>query len=481
MSLAVRVFHHRGGLRIEIEGNAVSGGLLELSWDEVEELFDERGARLAVVGFGYIGAVIGAVFADRGWHVTGIDVRPEVVGEINQGVTRVREPGLDEIVARVVASGHLRATTDYDAVAQSDIVIVTVGTPLGEGLDPIVDDIEAAAKGVAAFLQPGQLVVLKSTVPPNTTTGLVQPILETSGLKAGVDFGLAFCPERLAEGRAVRDLTAIPVVVGAEDERTADLCTRFWRAGLGVESVVVDSPQVAELTKLADNLWIDLNIALANELAKICDKLGSNVTQVIDAANTLPKVNYNVNILMPSMGVGGYCLTKDPWFVHHLGAGLGLEMLTPQTSRKVNDTMPGYTFDLLREQLDKVGKTLATSHVAVLGIAFKNNTGDCRLTPTRDVVRLLEESGCALSVHDPWVSPEEAVTVTAVPLTPTIDDAVEGADAVMFLTGHRQFRDYPLSRLAELTAADCVFIDGRNAFDRSEVEAAGLRYKGIGR
>jgi UDP-N-acetyl-D-mannosaminuronic acid dehydrogenase len=156
-------------------------------------------------------------------------------------------------------------------------------------------------------------------------------------------------------------------------------------------------------------------------------------------------------------------------------------MLTPQTSRKVNDTMPGYTFDLLREQLDKVGKTLATSHVAVLGIAFKNKTGDCSLTPTRDVVRLLEESGCALSVHDPWVSPEEAVTVTAVPLTPTIDDAVEGADAVMFLTGHRQFRDYPLSRLAELTAADCVFIDGRNAFDRSEVEAAGLRYKGIGR
>jgi UDP-N-acetyl-D-mannosaminuronic acid dehydrogenase len=290
--------------------------------------------------------------------VTGIDVRPGLVAEINDGRTRVREPGLDDLVAQTVKAGRLTATTDFSAVADQDVVIVTVGTPLGQDFEPVVDDIEAAAKGVAAFLAPGQLVILKSTVPPNTTTGIVQPILETSGLRAGVDFGLAFCPERLAEGRAVRDLTSIPVVVGAVDERSADACRLLWREALGVESVLVDSPREAELTKLADNLWIDLNIALANELAKICDKLGSNVTQVIDAANTLPKVNYNVNILMPSMGVGGYCLTKDPWFVHHLGEQLGLDMLTPQTSRAVNDTMPDYTCELLREQLALVGKEL---------------------------------------------------------------------------------------------------------------------------
>ena len=455
--------------------------MLALSEKELEVLFTEKRARLAVVGFGYIGTVIGAVLADRGWQVTGVDVRPEVVAEVNRGVTRVREPQHAEIVERVVASGGLRATTSFDVIADCDVVIVTVGTPLGEDLDPVVDDIEAAAKGVAAFLEPGQLVVLKSTVPPNTTTGIVQPILETSGLRAGVDFGLAFCPERLAEGRAVRDLTSIPVVVGAVDQRSADACRLLWHETLGVESVVVDSPQEAELTKLADNLWIDLNIALANELAKICDKLGSNVTQVIDAANTLPKVNYNVNILMPSMGVGGYCLTKDPWFVHHLGEQLGLDMLTPQTSRAVNDTMPAYTCELLREQLALVGKELKDARVAVLGIAFKNNTGDCRLTPTRDVVRMLEESGCSLLVHDPWVSAEEALTVTAVPLTESLDDAIRGADAVVYLTGHQQFRDFPMARVAELTSEDCIVLDGRNAFERSDVEAAGLRYKGIGR
>ncbi|NYG07364.1 UDP-N-acetyl-D-mannosaminuronic acid dehydrogenase [Phycicoccus badiiscoriae] len=456
-------------------------GMLDLPADELDALFARREARVAVVGFGYIGVVIGAVLADRGWQVTGIDVRPEVVGEITRGTTRVREPGLDDLVARNVGAGRLTATTDFAAVAQQDVVIVTVGTPLGQDYEPVVDDIEAAAKGVAAFLTRGQLVVLKSTVPPNTTTGLVQPILETSGLRAGVDFGLAFCPERLAEGRAVRDLTSIPVVVGGVDARSADVCQRLWREALGVESVVVDSPREAELTKLADNLWIDLNIALANELAKICDKLGSNVTQVIDAANTLPKVNYNVNILMPSMGVGGYCLTKDPWFVHHLGEQLGLDMLTPQTSRAVNDTMPAYTCELLREQLALGGKELKDSRVAVLGIAFKNNTGDCRLTPTRDVVRMLEESGCTLLVHDPWVGPEEALTVTTVPLTATLDDTIRDADAVVYLTGHQQFRDYPMTRVAELTAQDCVVLDGRNAFQRSDVESAGLRYKGIGR
>jgi UDP-N-acetyl-D-mannosaminuronic acid dehydrogenase len=456
-------------------------GIFFRSEDELGALLRERRPKIAVIGFGYIGTVIGCVLADRGWHVTGIDIRPSVVEEINGGVTRVREPGLDDILARNVASGRLRATGDYAAVADSDIVIVTVGTPLGPDFEPDVNDIETATKGVAVYLQPGQLVILKSTVPPDTTTGLVRPLLETSGLRAGVDFGLAFCPERLAEGKAVSEFTTIPVVVGAIDERSAHVCAQLWRHGLGVDSVVVDSPLVAELTKLADNLWIDLNIALANELAQVCDRLGGNVTQVIDAANTLPKVNYNVNILMPSMGVGGYCLTKDPWFVQHLATGLGLDLLTPRTSRAVNDTMPKYTYELLVEQLRLQGKDISASRVAVLGIAFKNNTGDCRLTPTRHTIRLLEESGCELSVHDPWVMPEEAATVTAQPLSMELEAAVQGADAVLFLTGHRQFREFPLARLAELAAPGCVFLDGRNAFDPDLVRSVGLTYKGIGR
>ena len=400
-----------------------------------------RGKRsgIAVVGFGYIGTVIGAVLADRGWPVTGIDVRQHVVDEINLGATSVREPGLDELVANNVRAGRLRATTDFDAIAENDFVIVTVGTPLGPDFEPIVDDIEAAARAVGEQLHAGHLVTLKSTVPPDTTEKLVQPILEEiSGLQAGVDFGLAFCPERLAEGRAIRDLTSIPVVVGAVEERSARACSTLWRHTLGVDSVVVDDPRTAEMIKLADNLWIDLNVALANELAKVCDRLGMDVLQVIDAANTLPKVNHNVNILMPSMGVGGYCLTKDPWFVNHLGR---VPRAGPGNSADVEDRQrhdAGLHLRAVTQLLADQGKAIETSKVAVLGIAFKNNTGDCRLTPTKYTVALLEKSGCQLSVHDPWVTDEEALTVTKIPLTADIESAVEDADALVFLTGHRR-------------------------------------------
>jgi nucleotide sugar dehydrogenase len=457
-------------------------GVFGRSDAEIDQLVRGKRSGIAVVGFGYIGTVIGAVLADRGWPVTGIDLRQHIADEINMGTTSVREPGLAELVSNNVRAGRLHATTDFGAVADNDFVIVTVGTPLGPDFEPIVDDIEAAARAVGEQLHPGHLVVLKSTVPPDTTEKLVLPILEEiSGLRAGVDFGLAFCPERLAEGRAIRDLTSIPVVVGAVEERSARACSTLWRHTLGVESVVVDDPRTAEMIKLADNLWIDLNVALANELAKVCDRLGMDVLQVIDAANTLPKVNHNVNILMPSMGVGGYCLTKDPWFVNHLGETLGLELAIPRTSRTVNDTMPAYTIELVKQLLSDQGKALKTSKVAVLGIAFKNNTGDCRLTPTKYAVDLLEESGCDLWIHDPWVTDEEARTVTKIPLTPDIESAVKDADALVFLTGHRQFHQIPLVRLAELAASDCVFLDGRNSFDPAEVRAAGLVYKGIGR
>ncbi len=457
-------------------------GVFGRSETELDFLVRSRRTGIAVVGFGYIGTVIGAVLADRGWPVTGIDVRPNIVDEINLGKTTVPEPGLPDLVARNVRVDRLRATTDFAAVADNDFIIVTVGTPLGADFEPIVDDITAAARAVGQHLRTGHMVILKSTVPPDATEKLVKPILEeASGLQAGIDFGLAFSPERLAEGQAIAEVTSIPMVVGAIDDRSARACVTLWRHALGVDSIVVDDPRTAEMVKLADNLWIDLNIAMANELAKVCDRLDLDVTQVITAANSMPKGEHNVNILRPSMGVGGYCLTKDPWFVNHLGQSLGLELAIPRTSRTVNDTMPAYTYGLLEQLLADQGKTIATSKIAVLGIAFKNNTGDCRLTPTKPVIALLEGSGCTLSVHDPWVPHDEAHTVTTVPLTADIEQAVENADALVVLAGHRQFHQIPLPHLADLTATNCVFLDGRNSFDPAAVRAAGFTYKGIGR
>jgi UDP-N-acetyl-D-mannosaminuronic acid dehydrogenase len=343
--------------------------------------------------------------------------------------------------------------------------------------------IEAAAQAIGQHLRPGHNVILKSTLPPFATERTVKPILERGGLVAGRDFFLSFCPERLAEGRALHEFETIPVVVGGVDAASTAAGVAFWHEALEIETIPVQSAHTAEMVKLACNLWIDLNVALANELAVLSDSLSVDVLEVIDAANTLPKGQHHVNILAPSIGVGGYCLTKDPWFVHHMGRQFGLDLRTPVTSRMVNDGMPRFTFGLIERELQALGKPLAESRVAVLGIAFKNNTGDVRFTPTKETIALLEESGCDLVVCDPWVNDEDAREVTSVTLTQDIWEAIDGADCVAFFTGHDDFRRIPMDALAA-RAPGALVLDGRMYFSReqiTEMTELGLRYRGIGR
>jgi dTDP-alpha-D-glucose dehydrogenase len=451
--------------------------------DRIEERLGSGTLSAAIVGFGYIGTCIGAVLAQRGIRVLGIDTSAKLVGEINAGTTSFNEPGLVRAVAETVAAGCLSASTQYEGIRDADVVILTVGTPLGESFDPDLRHIEAASRELARHLRAGQLVILKSTIPPLTTERVVKPLLDASGV-APQDYHLAFCPERLAEGNALHEFRTIPVVVGGVDEASTEAVSRFWSKALGVATVKVHSARAAEMTKLADNLWIDLNIALANEIAMLCDKLDMDALEVIAAANTLPKAAYNVNILVPSMGVGGYCLTKDPWFVRHLGEKYGLDIKTPVVSRTVNDTMPRYTFEVIRSQLALRGRPLDRAKVAVLGIAFKSNTGDCRYTPTKATIELLERSGCELAICDPLVNAEDAATVTSHKLSASIEEAMSGADCLAFLTGHAQFRAFPLERMAQLARPGATVLDGRIFYRHEEIakiRALGMHYKGIGR
>lgn len=444
----------------------------------------QRDFTVAIVGFGYIGTCIGSVLADKGLLVIGIDTKKEVVDEINQGTTSINEPDLKELIQKNVTAKRLYATTDFSFIKEADIIIITVGTPLERNFEPDLTQIIAASTEVSKYLKIGQLVILKSTIPPYTTESIVKPLLEKSGLRIGEDVGLTYCPERLAEGKAISEFQTIPIIVGGINEKSTKAVSLFWNKVLGVTTIELTNSRAAEMAKLADNLWIDLNIAIANELAMLCDKLDIDVLEVIDAANTLPKVNYNVNILIPSMGVGGYCLTKDPWFVYNLGKKYGMELRTPVTSRTVNDTMPKYTFELIKRGLEKIGKTLKKSKVAVLGIAFKSNTGDCRFTPTRYTIELLEKSGCELAIHDPWVSECDAREVTSRKLTSTIDETVTNADCVAFLTGHHEFKIFPIEKIALLANNKCIILDGRIFFSREQIRKIrenGMIYKGIGR
>lgn len=454
------------------------------SLSEAISLVKRKRVSVGIVGFGYIGSCIGSVLADRGFRVIGIDTNSRLIEEVNNGRISIHEPGLKELMSKSAKSKKLRATSDFSSLQNTDIIIVTVGTPLSNNYAPDMSHIISASDSISKNLRKGHLVILKSTIPPGTTEGIVKKILEKSGLKAGIDFGLAFSPERLAEGSAIKELTSIPIIVGAINEKSSEITSKFWELALGVKSIIVPNAKTSEMAKLADNLWIDLNIALGNELAMLCDKLGIDALEVIKSANTLPKVNYNVNILMPSMGVGGYCLTKDPWFVYSIGKSHNLDLKSPVTSRRINDAMPAYTFGIIKSSLQELGKKIENSKVAVLGISFKSNTGDCRFTPAKYAIELLERSGCKLAIYDPLVGEKDAKTVTRIPMSSSIEEAVKNADCITLFTGHKELKNFPLERLKKLANEKCCLIDGRNIYSREEmtkIKKLGFLYKGIGR
>ena len=438
--------------------------------------------RVAVVGFGYVGACVGAALAARRYQVIGIDSRTEIVEGINRGEVTISEPGLGDLVRQSVSDGHLTASTDISLIADASVVIVTVGTPINDDV-PDTSQVIKVCEQLVSHLQKGQLVILKSTVLPFTTERTLLPILESTGLKVGEDFYLAFCPERLAEGRALKELQILPVVVGGVEPESTKRAAEFWEEALELPTIRVANARTAELSKLADNLWIDVSIALGNELALLSDSLDVDVLEVIEAANSLPKGRHHVNILLPSVGVGGSCLTKDPWFVDHLARENGIELKLPATGRAINDAMPGHTVRIIDEELKARGKKLEDSSVAVLGLAFKDNTGDIRETPAKPVVQLLEESGCDLRVFDPLVTDEAVATITSLAPSTDVEDAMSGADCVAFLTGHDDFRRLTIEEIAD-AAPGAVVIDGRMYFDHdhiSQMRDAGLHYRGIGR
>jgi len=437
---------------------------------------------VVVVGLGYVGSCLAATLADRGLRVTAVDTDSRLIEEMGRHHCRFREEQLAEVLFRTMSAGALTVTTDYQAVTEADVVVVTVGTPVTSDGVLADDQLRSACSALGKRLRAGQLVIFKSTVPPGATRDLVLPLLEGSGLTAGVDFHLSFTPERLAEGTALNELRTFGVVVGGLTATCAEVSAAFWRSALGVEVFVQDSLEAAELVKLADNWWIDLNIALANELAKLCAPYGVDVLDVIDAANMIPKGKGKVNILLPSVGVGGSCLTKDPWMVWHAARGHGIQIRTALAGREVNAGMPGYAARVIMDELAKLGKDLAGAKVAVLGLAYKNNTGDLRATPTQPAIAALTGAGAHVSAHDPLVDAAQAEELFGFKPAPTVHEAVDGADCIAVLALHREFEDLDFSSLP--VSHPCLVFDGRAYYPKEKICALrelGFAYRGIGR
>ncbi|MER6947328.1 nucleotide sugar dehydrogenase [Nonomuraea sp. NPDC000554] len=437
-----------------------------------------------VVGLGYVGSCVAATLADNDVHVTGVDTDAALVAELSRGHCRFSEAGLPELVSRWAGTPRLRVTDDCEAVASADVVIVTVGTPIRDRGVLMDHQLKSACEDLSRHIRPGQLLIFKSTVPAGMTRELVVPLLERSGLKCGADFGLAFCPERLSEGNALNELRSFPIVVGGWCDDSTEAAAAFWERTVGVDVIRCASLETAEMVKLADNWWIDHNIAMANELAKVCDVLGVDVLDVVSAANSIKKGNGNVNILLPSVGVGGSCLTKDPWMVWRSAQDRGVDLRTIPAAREVNDGMPRYTFDLVVDELAKFGRTPADAKVAVLGLAFKNNTGDLRATPTQPVIAALCEAGADVTLFDPLVDDDEAEKTFGLRPSSSIEEAVQDADCLAVLAWHKQFEALDFAELRKRVAASCALIDGRAYYSRETIarlRQLGFAYRGIGR
>jgi len=451
--------------------------LSAMSQNEIADAIEQGRITVCIIGLGYVGLCLGGVLAESGFNVIGADINPKAVELVNSGKAPFYEPGLDELLKKNVKRRRLRATTNViEAVKKSQVIYITVGTPPDEKGKINLNYMKTASQDIGRGLSKGKLVIVKSTVLPGTTEEFVKPILErTSGLKAGKDFALAYCPERLAEGKAIEELKTWPEIVGGIDNKSTEVVSAII-SRLGVKAIKVSNPRTAETVKLADNLWIDQSIALANQLALICEKLGIDTHEMIRAADTLPKGTSYVNIMFPGL-VGGSCLSKDPYFLANIAKEKEINADLILLGRKLNESMYLHIVELVKDAFKEMKTKIKGAKIAVLGLAFKGETSDLRATQSIPIIRELKKFGANVSAYDPYVKkPPEDIEVAG-----SLDSAIKGADCIVIATEHSAFKKISLRRVVTLTSKPCAIVDARAILDPKEALKLGFVWRGLGR
>ncbi len=419
-----------------------------------EKRIQDRTVRVGVVGQGYVGLPLGLVFSEAGFNVVGFDVDPVKVQAIARGESFIKHIG-PERVAAAVKSGRYQATVDLDRLAECDAIIICVPTPLGRHREPDNSYIHSTAKEIARRLRRGQLVILESTTYPGTTDEEVRPILETSGLRCSEDFLLAFSPEREDPGRKNFTTKTIPKVVGGVDPRSTEVAAALYGAGLS-QVVRVSSARVAESTKLLENVFRSVNIALVNELKMIFDRMGIDVWEVIRAAETKP---FGFMAFYPGPGLGGHCIPLDPFYLSWKAAEHGEWARFIELAGEINTRMPRWVVDKTARALNDDGKALKGSRILVLGLSYKANIDDDRESPSYEIIELLQEAGARVDYCDPQFpvarkGRRHALEMRSQPCTA---EAFGSYDAIVVSTAHDAFKDRGLYAKAKLV------VDTRNA------------------
>lgn len=420
--------------------------------------------KVAILGLGYVGLPVACLLAEKGFDVYGVDLKQETVSKINSGVSPIDDEDLNRDVAAF--RGKIKATTDASVISDVDVILVCVPTPVDAKYNPDFVPLMEASESIAKYLKKGQLVILESTVSPGTCEEVMLPVLEKSGLISGKDFYLAHCPERVDPGNKKYKLRNLPRCVGALSEEGLSKAALFYRSFIEAEIAEISSLKAAEATKIVENSFRDINIAFINEIAKSFDRMGIDIIEVIKGAST----KFTFWPHYPGCGVGGHCISVDPYYLIEKGKGVGFDHKFLKIAREVNNSMPGYTISRLMSALNSIGKSVKGTKITVLGIAYKPDVDDHRESPALKIISALKSLGADLRVYDPWLLDQSTVN--------NLDDALN-SEVLVLCTAHTEFKEMNLNQLKEKNVK--IIIDGRNCLDKNKIRGYGIIYKGIGR
>lgn len=413
--------------------------------------------KICVIGMGYIGLPTASMLATHGFEVLGVDINSEIVKIINNSGIHIEEPGLHTLVQAAIKSGKLKAETNPEP---ADIFIITVPTPFTKEKKADLSYIKSAAKSIAPLIYKENLVILESTSPPETCRDILEPIFKSFNLKVGRDYYLAHCPERVLPGYTLKELIQNDRVIGGIDKKSAEKAAQFYKVFIEGNIYLTDST-TAEMVKLMENTYRDVNIALANELAKICEKLGISAWEVIRLANLHPRVNLHT----PGPGVGGHCIAVDPWFIVEKNS---VDTKIIALSRKINDGMPEYTVARIRKIVRKIDEP----KVAILGVTYKGNIDDTRESPALKIIGGLEKIGIRYSIYDPHVR-EFKYELSS------LKESFRGADCAVILANHDEFRFLHPAEIGKLMR-DKVLFDTKCCVDHDLWKKNGFKVYCLG-
>lgn len=419
--------------------------------------------KLCVLGLGYIGLPTASTFATHGLQVTGVDVNRRVVNGLQNGHLHIHEPGLRTLVQAALRSGNLKISEQPE---EADAFIIAVPTPFLQDKRADLQYVISASEAIVPYLRRGNLVVLESTSPPRTTLDVIAPILERSGLKAGADFHLVYSPERVLPGQILRELIENARVIGGVDAASAEAGRDLYAIFVRGEIILTDAT-TAEMVKLMENTYRDVNIAIANEFAHLGDRFKIDIWEAIRLANRHPRVN----ILQPGPGVGGHCISVDPWFLVEAAPEL-----TPliRTARQVNDAQPRFVVELVQKILK--GRPLRGQRIAVLGLAYKADVDDLRESPAVEIARLLADAGATVHAYDPFHS---QLDLNGIAVDDALEKAVKDAELLLLLVGHTALRSLDPKVVAAMTPARAV-LDAVAAWPKTAWQGAGFEYHCLG-